>query len=147
MVFFATLIGFTEWSASRSPKQILCLLEAAFHVMDRLAKLNGIFKVEAHVEMYFAVTGLPEKQLDHAVRMARFAKQCMRVVSQLLHDKSVVYGDDTKNLRLQAGIHSGGVTAGIMGGHLMSRYQVFGDSANCASILMSTGATGEVQVG
>lgn len=68
-------------------------------------------------DCYVAVTGVPEVQEDHALIMAKFGSECMVGLQQLLvgtlTDK---YGEDTRDLSLRIGIHSGPVTAGVLRG-------------------------------
>ena len=59
-----------------------------------------------------AVVGLPEPRKDHAVVMARFAREALlrfRVVSKQLE---VQLGPSTAELGVRIGLHSGPVTAG-----------------------------------
>ena len=42
---FADIAGFTSWSSTRTPEQVFHLLEAAFGVLDDLAKRTGVYKV------------------------------------------------------------------------------------------------------
>ena len=63
-----------------------------------------------------AVTGLPDPQRDHAVRMVKFARKIVRqmiVVSKRLESS---LGPDTGDLLLRVGINSGSVTAGVLRG-------------------------------
>ena len=91
--------------------------------MDELAKKRRVFKVETIGGCYMAVTGLPERQKDHAVRMAKFALDCRIRVSITTKALEATLGEDTRNLSLRMGLHSGPVTAGILRG-AKARFQV-----------------------
>lgn len=67
-VMFGDIAGFTAWSSAREPSQVFTLLETVYGVFDKLAKKQGVFKVETIGDCYLAVTGLPDPQVDHAVR-------------------------------------------------------------------------------
>ena len=82
--------------------------------------------------MYLAVTGLPERQPDHAVRMTRFARECLTKVNQLTAMLEKTLGPDTGDLFVRIGLHSGQVTAGVLKGEKV-RFQLFGDTVNTAS--------------
>lgn len=65
--------------------------------------------------------------------------------AQLLPTFVAKFGEDTAELGLRTGIHSGPVTAGVLRGD-KARYQIFGDTVNTASRMESTGRKGFVHV-
>ena len=71
------------------------------------------------------MTGLPDPQKDHAVRMAKFARECVHRMAELVRRLGVSLGPDTEDLCLRVGMHSGAVTAGVLRGE-KSRFQLFG---------------------
>ena len=92
-----------------------------------------------------AVVGLPEPRADHAVVMARFARDCLfrfRVVSKNLE---VELGPSTADLGVRIGIHSGPVTAGVLRGE-KARFQLFGDTMNTASRIETTGKANRIHI-
>lgn len=54
-------------------------------------------------------------------------------------------GDDTSNLMLRVGMHSGPVVAGVLRGE-KQRFQLFGDSVNTAARMESNGQMGRIHV-
>jgi class 3 adenylate cyclase len=104
---FADIAGFTAWSSVREPSQVFTLLEALYRSFDEIAKRRRVFKVETVGDCYVAVTGLPEPRRDHAVAMARFARECVTRMQILVKRLEVLLGPDTGDLELRAGLHSG----------------------------------------
>jgi hypothetical protein len=81
---FADISGFTAWSSEREPEQVFTLLKTVFQAFDKLARKRSIFTVETIGDSYdVTVTGLPGSQPDHALRMARFARDCLSRVNEL----------------------------------------------------------------
>jgi class 3 adenylate cyclase len=104
-----------------------------------------VFKVETIGDCYVAVTGLPEPRKDHAVVMARFARDCMKRMNELSHQLEVILGPDTGDLTMRFGLHSGPVTAGVLRGD-KSRFQLFGDTVNTAARVESTGQKDKIHM-
>jgi class 3 adenylate cyclase len=144
-VLFADIVGFTAWSSEREPEQVFTLLQTVYHAFDRLAKRRGVFKVETIGDCYVAVTGLPDPQPDHAVRIAKFSRECMIKMTELTKKLEVSLGPGTGDLCMRLGLHSGPVTAGVLMGE-KSRFQLFGDTVNTASRMESTGEKNRIQV-
>jgi Adenylate and Guanylate cyclase catalytic domain len=76
-VFFADISGFTAWSSIRQPTQVFHLLETLYGAFDNIAKSRAVFKVETIGDSYVAVVGLPTPRKNHAIVMARFARDCL----------------------------------------------------------------------
>lgn len=144
-IFFADLVGFTAWSAKRTPVEVFELLEAIYGQFDKVAARRKVFKVETIGDCYVAVTGIPDPQKNHAVIMARFAHDCMRDLRHVTHDLADKLGEDTKDLAMRVGLHSGPVTAGVLRGE-KGRFQLFGDSVNTAARMEQNGMPGRIHV-
>jgi hypothetical protein len=82
---------------------------------------------------------------DHAVAMARFAKDILVKFREMVKLMVVELGPDTEDLGLRIGIHSGPVTAGVLRGE-RARFQLFGDTMNTAARMESTGMSNRIQM-
>ena len=132
-IIFADLVGFTAWSSTREPTQVFTLLENIYASFDEIAKRRRIFKVETVGDCYVAVSGLPEPRKDHAVAMARFARDILHKMRDMVKQMVVELGPDTEDLGLRVGLHSGPVTAGVLRGE-RARFQLFGDTMNTTAV-------------
>lgn len=96
-------------------------------------------------DCYVAVCGLPEPREDHAVVMAKFAKDCQRRVRELMPKLEATLGPDTSEISIRFGLHSGPVIAGVLRGE-RARFQLFGDTMNTASRIETTSEGGKIHV-
>jgi class 3 adenylate cyclase len=128
-IMFADIAGFTAWSSVREPSQVFTLLESIYREFDAIAKRRRVFKVEVVGDCYVAVAGLPDPRLDHALVMAKFARDCLNAITRVCASLEVTLGPDTTELMLRVGMHSGPVVAGVLRGD-RSRFQLFGDTVS-----------------
>lgn len=92
-----------------------------------------------------AVTGLPQPQEKHAIIMCRFARDCISKMHEILPSLCERLGQDTADLSMRFGLHSGPVTAGVLRGE-KARFQLFGDTVNTAARMESNGERGKIHV-
>jgi class 3 adenylate cyclase len=144
-VMFADICGFTAWSSVREPSQVFLLLESVYGSFDQIAKRRRVFKVETVGDCYVAVAGLPDPRRDHAVLMARFARDVMMDMYTLTKNLEVTLGPDTGEMTLRIGLHSGPVIGGVLRG-ARSRFQLFGDTINTTARIESTGEAGRIHL-
>jgi class 3 adenylate cyclase len=145
-VMFADIAGFTAWSSERSPALIFSLLQNIFFAFDKLAEKYGIFKVDTIGDCYVAVTGFPEPQDDHAVRMAKFARDCLAKVPEITKRLEQRLGPDTGDLRVRFGLHSGPVTAGVLAGDKKARVQLLGETMDTAAKIEALGKQNRIHM-
>jgi class 3 adenylate cyclase len=132
-VLFADLVGFT-----RSPAQVVAVLNELFSVFDRLAQHRGLEKIKTIGDAYMVAGGLPQPRLDHAEAVAELAL-AMQVEVARRADPS------GQPLQVRIGIDTGPVEAGVIGTSSFS-YDLWGDTVNTASRMESHGVAGCIQV-
>jgi adenylate cyclase len=137
-VLFADLVGFTEFSAHKSPTQLVEILNGIFSEFDRLSELHGLEKIKTIGDAYMVVGGLPTARVDHAEAIALLALEMQAALKKF----NLTIGE---NFQLRIGIHSGSVVAGIIGISKFS-YDLWGDTVNVASRMESNGLPGQIQV-
>jgi adenylate cyclase len=136
-VLFADIVGFTSLTARLSPTALIDLLNRVFSGFDELADANGVEKIKTIGDSYMVAGGLIEPHADHLAAMATMALAMQERVREL--------GREFDGLNLRIGLHTGQVTAGVIGIRKFS-YDIWGDSVNMASRLESHGLAGNVHV-
>jgi class 3 adenylate cyclase len=172
-VAFMDIAGFTAWSSVRDASQVFLLLESVFHKFDSVAQQRRVFKVhdasacatlcivdtfvclntpsdvsfqvETVGDCYVAVSGLPEPRMDHALVMARFARDCLYGFNVLVKQLETTLGPETGELGLRVGLHTGPVTAGVLRGE-RARFQLFGDTMNTCARIESLGVRNKIHM-
>lgn len=138
-VLFADLAGFTEFSSSVSPRNLVKILNRIFSAFDEVAQSCGVEKIKTIGDCYMAACGVPNEVDDHPERMLRMAIG-MRTALQKVRGEFPNF-----TLALRIGIHTGPCVAGVIGRQRFI-YDLWGDTVNMASRMESTGVSGQIQV-
>jgi class 3 adenylate cyclase len=80
---------------------VFTLLETIYGAFDSIARRRGVYKVETIGDSYVAVAGLPVPREDHAVVMARFARDCREKMAEVTRRLEKTLGPDTSDLKVQ----------------------------------------------
>ena len=83
-------------------------------------------------------TGLSGNVFDHAEKMADLALGMQQAFSDFLRDNPV-------DLKIRIGVHSGAVTAGVIGEKKFA-YDLWGNTVNIASRMESEGIADQIQI-
>ncbi|HAX75442.1 MAG TPA: adenylate/guanylate cyclase with GAF sensor(s) [Cyanobacteria bacterium UBA11372] len=137
-VLFADLVGFTEFSASTSPGELVNILNVVFSEFDRLAERHGLEKIKTIGDAYMAVAGLPFPHPDHACLAAEMALDMLAGIDEFNQKMA-------KSFNVRIGMNTGPVVAGVIGIKKFS-YDLWGDTVNIASRMETTGVPGAIQV-
>jgi adenylate cyclase len=140
-ILFADLAGFTSFSERHSPDEVTRMLNAYFGaIIPLMERLGG----EVHQVVGDEVMVIFNKagdQPDHATTAARAAQA-------LQQEAAAVAGDRPDWPRFRAGVNSGEVLAGVVGGARGHRkHGVVGDTVNLAARLQAEAPVGEVVLG
>ena len=144
-ILFGDITGFSKWSSTRKPQDMINLLETIFEAFDTLARDLGVVKVETIGNCFLAVVGIPEPKEDHAYVLMQFGIKCMEKLKQLMPTLVPYFGEGTELLSFRCGIHSGDIVAGSMKtGVDTQRLQVFGPDVDIAARLQNSAGKGEI---
>jgi class 3 adenylate cyclase len=137
-VLFADIVGFTRYTDTVSPKQLISLLNSVFTKFDDLSQKHRAEKIKTIGDAYMAVAGVPIQSSNHAGQMAALALDMQQVIAR--HNR-----DTGQSLQIRIGLHSGPVVAGVIGKQKFA-YDLWGDTVNTAARMEAHGIAGEIQV-
>lgn len=137
-ILFSDLVGFTKMSSTKSPADLVKLLNDLFTRFDKRAEELGLEKIKTIGDAYMAVGGLPIPRSDHAIIAADMA---LGMYQDLTEFNQANGGE----LKMRIGLNTGPVVAGVIGFTKFS-YDLWGNTVNTASRMESTSAIGRVQI-
>jgi class 3 adenylate cyclase len=137
-VLFADIVDFTPFSESKTPQEVVSVLNALFTDFDRLADGLGLEKIKTIGDAYMVVAGVPQPRDDHAAVLVEMALG--------MHARLDAHpGIGGRPLAIRIGIASGALVAGVIGERKFS-YDLWGDTVNTAARMESSGIPGCIQV-
>ena len=137
-LLFADVVGFTPLSSRFTSGQVVNMLNDLFDRFDRVVARHGLEKIKTIGDCYMVAGGLPEPGPGHLERLTRAALDMQTEASQ-------VRAPDGSKLALRIGMHTGPVTAGVIG-RAKFAFDVWGDTVNTASRMESQGAANKIRV-
>jgi adenylate cyclase len=139
-VVFADLAGFTAFSETRPPTEVIAMLndvwEAAVPAIEGHSGAIEQFAGDGILVLFNAVADQP----DHAERAARCALDLLRV-------SAAVAGSHPGWPSFRIGVNSGPAVVGNVGAAGRRSFATIGDTTNLGSRLMSAGEPGQVVIG
>lgn len=141
-ILFIDIVGFTKITKEMKPYEVVNQLDYYFHKFDEIIKRHGLEKIKTIGDAYMAVSGVPEKDLNHAVK-AVAAAYAIKVFID--NEKTIRASMKQDFWEVRIGLHSGPLIAGIVGEHKFS-YDVWGDSVNTAKRIESNSEASQINI-
>jgi class 3 adenylate cyclase len=133
-VLFCDIVGFTPYSASRQPEEIVAALQQLFEAYEELAAAHDMYKIKTIGDSFMSTAGLITPSADPVAAAVRCGLEMVRVAKRLPAGWDV-----------RVGIHAGPVVAGVVG-RKQYLYDLWGDTVNTAARVESHGAKAGVSV-
>ncbi|MDM8531649.1 adenylate/guanylate cyclase domain-containing protein [Anaerolineales bacterium HSG25] len=137
-ILFADIVGFTKLASTISASELVERLNIIFSIFDEIAEKHKLEKIKTIGDAYMIAGGVPSFRDDHAEAVADMALDIQKAMLLLNQENS-------QNLTVRMGIHTGPVVAGVIGIKKFS-YDVWGDTVNLASRMESHGIPDKIQV-
>ncbi|MEM9212587.1 MAG: adenylate/guanylate cyclase domain-containing protein [Pseudomonadota bacterium] len=137
-ILFADLVGFSPRAETQSAEDLVTFLNAIFTRFDLLAERHGVEKIKTIGDAFMVAGGMPQKQPDHAERIAQLALEMMAEAKRFASE----IGED---FDLRIGVATGGAVAGVIGTH-KPFYDVWGTTVNLAARLETTAQPGTILI-
>ena len=129
-VLFSDIRGFTAFSESLEPREVLEFLDDYLGHMAQIVKGHDGLVNKLLGDGLLAFWGVPDPAADHATPALRAALDMRRKLAEL---NAVRDARGLPQVRFGIGIHSGRVAAGMLGGADQHEYTIIGDVVNLAS--------------
>lgn len=129
-VMFMDIRGFTRWSETQSPENVVGLLTEFYRVTEAILTRHETIKFKLSADEVMAVFPTANSAIDAAREL------CCQV-NQLL---------SSEHLGVGIGLHSGLLVEGLLGGRGVKFYDVIGDTVNTAKRIESAAQSGEVLI-
>lgn len=141
-VLFSDFSGFTTIAQSMTPEELVSELNEIFSAFDEITDRNHLEKIKTIGDAYMCAGGIPTANTTHAVDAVRAGLEIQKYMTHR-NEQRAEKGMPLWELRV--GIHSGPVTAGVVGKRKYA-YDIWGDAVNIASRMESSGVTGRVNI-
>ncbi len=137
-ILFADFKEFTNIVASIPGRKLVEELDEIFQRFDDIMEAVGLEKIQTVGDTYVSVAGLPSADAQHAVKCVQAAESMIAYLKDRNRSSAIKW-------RLRVGIHSGPITAGVVGKRKFT-YDIFGDTVNIAARIESAGAVDRINV-
>ncbi|MBI5349003.1 MAG: adenylate/guanylate cyclase domain-containing protein [Chloroflexi bacterium] len=127
-VMFMDIRGFTAWSESRSPEEVVGMLNRYYHASEMIFKQHGAIKFKFSADEAMAV-------FAHAGQATIAALNLRDSVKNLLANSDLGAG---------IGLHTGPLVEGLLGSDEAKFYDVIGDTVNTAKRIEGNATRAEV---
>ncbi len=137
-ICFIEFYGFSDLSSKLSPHKLVNELHDIFKDFDTIIENHGIEKMKTIGLTYMVVGGLSGDIDNHAVNIIKAGLDMLKYLIDRNKNSDIKW-------MIKAGVNSGQVVAGIVGSNKFI-FDVWGDTVNIASRIISSSESGKINV-
>ncbi|KJP87291.1 hypothetical protein AK88_03088 [Plasmodium fragile] len=140
---FADIVGFTRWSKTVPPKDVLKLLQKLISKIDKDTIKLGLFKLFTIGDAYVA-TSQPNSSITDEHEAVEGILNIFKLAKLILHNINTIKIQFNKHdFNMRIGLHYGSCVGGIIGS-VRIRYDMWGLDVLTANKIESNGIPGEI---
>ncbi len=137
-VLFTDFKGFTKIAEKMRPRDLVKKLDSYFIEFDKIIEQHNLEKIKTIGDAYMAVGGVPIRNKSNPIDATLAALKIQHYVNKRAKK-------DGEEWVIRCGIHTGEVTAGVIGTKRFA-YDVWGDTVNVAARMEQHGEPGKVNI-
>ncbi len=124
------------------PEELIEELDLCFSMFDKIVEKHGLEKLKTMGHTYMCAAGIPRGNSADASDCVRAAAEMIAFVKSL---KQVRKSEGRQCWDVRIGINTGPVAAGVIGDKKFL-YDIWGDTVNVASRILTTGVPGKINI-
>lgn len=138
-VLFCDIADFDTLYEEYSTIELITFLDLFYKRLDILCNSHGVTKIETVGKTYMACSGLKDSEIemDQSITSLHHSKRAINLAFAIIEETKKFTMKSGKNIEVKIGLHSGQVTAGVVGYH-KPQFSLVGDTVNTASRMCST---------
>ena len=142
-VLFADLGGYSTYAESRSPTEVVALLNRYFALILPAILDEGGTPIQLPGDAVMAVFGAPVPHADHPMRACRAARRMRTAIEAA----AAADPDPERAPRFRIGVNTGPGLVGNIGSEEFRNFTVIGDTTNVAQRLQASAEPGQIVIG
>lgn len=137
-ILFCDIENFDILLTNYNSNELTLFLDEVFLQIDQICMLSGCTKIETVGKTYMACAGLKEsdQEMDSYYSKIPSSRRCVEMGIAIVRLSETIFLKNHENLKFKIGIHTGEVTAGVVGYH-KPQFSLVGDTVNTASRMAS----------
>ncbi|CAD8156400.1 unnamed protein product [Paramecium octaurelia] len=141
-ILFADIAGFTKYSSSVQPEEVVSMLKNLFDEFDTLTQVNNVFKLYTIGDCYVVIGVTDNFKRDPIQEALNVVEMSLNMLEAITRVRNQIKYQD---LHMRIGIHTGNVIGGIIGTDII-RYDVYGKDILIANKMESSSEEGKVLI-